>query len=209
MNRTRIFQFWVSMLACLAIGSANADYKQTVKDNLWGNLYKDGGKTFYCDKGFDKQTPLLAVSHIYGEVQVRDYLQCGTKRRCMRNDAKYQEIMSDLHNMVVADSYFEFKRKGAKFGPLDQSIEANECGLRVQMGFIEPPARIKGDIARVLFYLYERYGLPLPTHVSVLHRWHQDDPPSEEEIARNLQISSIQGNENSFINNPTLAFNID
>lgn len=188
---------------------AIADYKSLIEDTFWGKIYANGGNTFYCDKPFAKKTPLLAVSHIYPSVQVRDHLQCGTKRQCLRSDARYTEIISDLHNIVPSNSYFEFKRKGARFGDLDESIEANECGIRKKLHIIEPPDDLKGDIARILFYMRANYELPLDVHITQLKLWHESDPPSEEEIARNKIVSEHQGNENEFISNPSLAHNID
>lgn len=189
--------------------SATADYKSTIEETFWGKLYKNGGNTFFCSKPFSKRTPLLGISHIYSTARVRDYLQCGTKRQCMRSDDQYVEIISDLHNIVPSDSYFEFKRKSAKFGALDESIDANECGIRKKLHIIEPPDELKGDIARILFYMKANYELPLEVHMSLLKQWHESDPPSQEEIARNALVAQYQGRENEFVTNPSLAYNLD
>lgn len=186
-----------------------ADYKTVIEEQFWGSIYKNGGETFFCKKSFSKKTPLLAVSHIYPSAQVRDHLQCGTKRQCLRSDERYMEIISDLHNIVPADSYFEFKRKGAQFGSLDETMEANNCGIRKKLHIIDPPDDLKGDIARVLFYMRTHYDLPLRTHLSLLKLWHENDPPSPEEVSRNAIVAEYQGNENEFISNPSLAYNID
>ena len=197
------------IFSTLLSASAYADYKSLIKDTFWGKIYKDGGKTFFCNKSFSKKTALLAASHIYPSQQVRDHLQCGTKRQCLRSDDRYNRIISDLHNIVPADSYFEFKRKGAKFGRLDESIEANNCGIRKKLHILDPPDEIKGDIARILFYMKDQYELPLNTHLPLLKQWHEGDPPSDEEISRNIMISEYQGNENQFVSNPSLVYNLD
>ena len=200
----------VIAISCLLLSSiAAADYKSVIKDKFWGAIYKNGGQTFFCKKSFSKKTPLLAVSHIYPSAQVRDHLQCGTKRQCLRSDDRYMEIISDLHNVVPADSYFEFKRKGAKFGNLEETIEANNCGIRKKLHIIDPPNELKGDIARILFYMKANYDLPLRTHMSLLKLWHENDPPSPEEVSRNAIVAEYQGNDNEFISNPSLAYNID
>lgn len=210
LKRTNMFKMILITLSCLLSSSfATADYKSIINQTFWGEIYKNGGETFFCKKSFSKKTPLLAVSHIYPNSQVRDYLQCGTKRQCLRSNERYVQIISDLHNIVPSDSYFEFKRKGAIFGSLDESIEANSCGIRKKLHIIEPPDELKGDIARVLFYMRAHYELPLRTHISLLKQWHELDPPSQEEVARNELVTQYQGHENEFISNPSLAYNID
>ncbi len=200
---------FIAASSLLLSSAVAADYKTVIKDKFWGSIYKNGGETFFCKKPFSKKTPLLAVSHIYPSAQVRDHLQCGTKRQCLRSDERYMEIISDLHNIVPADSYFEFKRKGAQFGSLDESMEANSCGIRKKLHIIDPPDELKGDIARILFYMRANYDLPLRTHLSLLKLWHENDPPSPEEVSHNAMGAEYQGNENEFISNPSLVYNID
>jgi deoxyribonuclease-1 len=202
--------FALFILLCAGLSPiAKADYKEVIKSKFWGDLYKNGGKTYFCNESFTKKTPLLSVSHIYTGIWVRDHIQCGTNRQCLRSSEQYQEIMSDLHNIVPADAYFEFKRKNSAFGALDETVAANECGIRKRQHVIEPPDRIKGDIARVIFYMHERYKLPLQSSLSLLTLWHKNDPVSEAEIERNKNIDKIQRNENPFISNPSLVHNIE
>ncbi|MCF8429259.1 MAG: endonuclease [Bacteroidia bacterium] len=81
----------------------------------------------------------------------------------------------------------------------------------------EPKDEQKGDLARALFYMSVCYNgingniwtLPADQGLSVLMKWHQQDPPSEEEIARHEFIASVQKNRNPFIDNPSWANLID
>ena len=86
----------------------------------------------------------------------------------------------------------------------------------------EPPAEVKGDIARMLFYMATRYEgensepdlelidgyldnrSKLPQHgkLSTLLIWHQIDPVSDAERIRNDVIYSFQNNRNPFIDHP-------
>jgi endonuclease I len=83
----------------------------------------------------------------------------------------------------------------------------------------EPPDAVKGDIARMLFYMDARYeggkrkidlelldftGTSGPEFgkLSTLKQWHQDDPVSDFEITRNDKIQELQGNRNPFIDYP-------
>lgn len=81
----------------------------------------------------------------------------------------------------------------------------------------EPKDEQKGDLARALFYMSVCYNgvngnvwsLPANQNLAVLMKWHQQDPPSAEEIARHEYIASIQKNRNPFIDNPSWANLID
>lgn len=77
----------------------------------------------------------------------------------------------------------------------------------------------KGDVARMIMYMYLRYGNQcLPKNVTVgsitasdsnmvslLLEWNADDPVSDLEIQRNNAVANEQGNRNPFIDNPYLA----
>lgn len=86
----------------------------------------------------------------------------------------------------------------------------------------EPPNRVKGDVARILFYMATRYepgdrvDLELnekvnngknPYHgkLSVLLQWHKQDPVDAFEENRNDVIQKWQGNRNPFIDHPEWA----
>ncbi|UZE97095.1 endonuclease [Alkalimarinus alittae] len=194
----------------IAFSSAQAqtkfsDPKETLKKHFWGDLYKDGGITFYCNKPFTKKNVLVTDSHIYANSWARDYLDCGTPRQCRNESTKYRQITSDLHNIVPADSRFELKRKNAHFGELGSEVETEDCGFRRSFQLLQPPKEIKGDIARAILYMHDTYELPIIGAIDDFKRWNQVDPPSEEEIARNKRISEIQGNENHFITTPARA----
>jgi hypothetical protein len=81
----------------------------------------------------------------------------------------------------------------------------------------EPKDSQKGDLARAMFYMCVAYNgingniwtLPADQDLTVLMKWHQQDPPSDEEIARHEYIASIQKNRNPFIDNPSWANLID
>ena len=97
----------LTVLSVLSIAAAHAeapDPDEVLKRDFWGNLYKDGGETFYCKKRFSKKTALISESYIYSTSWARDYLRCGTSRQCKRESERFREIASDLHNIVPADA---------------------------------------------------------------------------------------------------------
>lgn len=88
----------------------------------------------------------------------------------------------------------------------------------------QPRDEVKGDVARMMFYMAVRYEgdgnepdleltdslynrsskAPLHSKLSVLLEWHTDDPVDSLEIRRNDIIYRYQGNRNPFIDKPEL-----
>ena len=80
----------------------------------------------------------------------------------------------------------------------------------------------KGDVARMMLYMYLRYNNQcLPSNVAIgttnssdnnminlLLQWNAEDPVSSFEAQRNPILAGIQGNRNPFIDNPAFATQI-
>jgi len=177
----------------------HAEYDTLIQKTFWGDLYKGGGFTFYTKKPFSSKGPLITESHIYSTSWIQDHLQCGTNRQCKRESPEYLKIISDLHNIVPANSKLSFKIKESFFGQLDNSIPKDEFGFRKMQHIVEPEDDVKGDIARAIFYMRDTYQLPILGFIDDLKRWNMGDPPSTEELQRNNAIEKIQGTRNPYI----------
>jgi len=200
----KLLQLIIFSLLCTLVQAQTKfnDPKNTLKKHFWGDLYKEGGTTFYCKKPFTKKNILITNSHIYSSSWVRDHLACGTPRQCRNESEQYRQITSDLHNIVPADARFELKRKNSRFGEVGDEVEKEACNFRRSFQLLQPPEEIKGDIARAILYMHTSYQLPIMGSIDDLKRWNQEDLPSEEEIKRNKRVSEIQGNENIYITHP-------
>jgi len=107
---------------------------------------------------------------------------------------------TDLHNLVPANPG-ENSSRGNKYYGSD--------------GYL-PPEEVRGDVARMLFYMDVRYdGLTLVDGVPATHemgdletllQWHLADPVDDFEYNRNDVIEVYQGNRNPFIDYPHLAY---
>lgn len=131
-------------------------------------------------------------------------------------------MYNDVHNLKPADasvnssrSYKDFDNGG------EQHPEATECYYTTYSW--EARDAVKGDIARIIFYMDARYEggngesnltvvdevntFPLPEHgkLSTLLEWNAMDPPDDFERNRNNVIFSWQKNRNPFIDNPEYA----
>lgn len=86
----------------------------------------------------------------------------------------------------------------------------------------EPIDEFKGDIARAMLYFATRYQNEIPnwnyamfngtsnqvftnTFLNILLKWHQLDPVSPYEIAKNNAVYTFQGNRNPYIDHPEYA----
>ncbi|WP_179345706.1 endonuclease [Winogradskyella ursingii] len=121
-------------------------------------------------------------------------------------------IVADPHNLRATDVQRNGNRGSKKF--------ANGTGNSgdVGSGNWYPGDEWKGDIARIMMYMYTRYGdrcLPELNAVGtkqgstdmlqVLLQWNVEDPVSLVEDARNNRLEVVYENRNPFIDNPYIA----
>jgi endonuclease I len=128
----------------------------------------------------------------------------------------------DLHNLKPADGSVNVARSNKDFDNCQatgtQHDEATGCYYTADAW--EPRDEVKGDIARIIFYMATRYegengevdlevndqvnNSPNPFHgrLSALLQWNEQDPPDVFERNRNDVIYSYQQNRNPFIDNP-------
>ncbi len=178
-----------------------SDPETVIRDQFWGNLYAQGGKSFFCDKAFTKKGFLLTDGYVYPLADIRSALSCGTSREC-KQDNRYRQIASDLHNMIPVRNRTEMKRRNVRYENLGETIREDDCGMRESAGFFEPPERIKGDVARTVAYMVDTYDLPWLGSTAVFKGWNREDPPDDTELTRHQRIAEIQGNENPFVVHP-------
>jgi len=130
---------------------------------------------------------------------------------------------TDIHNLRPSDVQWNSARGSLKFA--DGSGNSGTIG-----GNWYPGDEWKGDVARIIMYMYLRYDGDgsnvdetkcLPINVGVgstvsndsymidlFLQWNTDDPVSEVEKQRNLISENNQGNRNPFIDNPYIATKI-
>ncbi len=144
---------------------------------------------------------------------------------------------TDAHHLVAAERTMNSIKNNRFFDDCHDGI--NDDNL-VDRGFgnytcgawyFEPRDDMKGDVARMLFYMATRYEgedgdyvdlelttdlylyedseiaiknskLPYYENLEVLLRWHLEDPVDAWELERNETIYQFQGNRNPFIDHP-------
>jgi endonuclease I/chitodextrinase len=128
---------------------------------------------------------------------------------------------SDAHHLRPADAQRNSSRNNRKF-----TIGSGNSGIQQNGGWY-PGDEWKGDVARMMMYMYVRYDIRcLPTNIGIgdnsptpddmidlFLQWNIEDPVSDFEKQRNTYHENTanqnaQGNRNPFIDNPILATRI-
>lgn len=130
------------------------------------------------------------------------------------NDGGVSDAGEDAHHLRASDVQWNGSRGNRLYA--DGEGDAGTVGA-----FWYPGDEWKGDVARMMMYMYLRYPTQcLATNVGsgpttynadmpdIFIEWNEEDPVSGFEINRNNQIFAIQGNRNPFIDNPYLATQI-
>ena len=135
---------------------------------------------------------------------------------------------TDLHHVYPTDGYVNGKRSNYAFGEVRNaswtSQNGSKLGSNTVSGFsgtvFEPIDEYKGDIARALMYVSVRYytedgnwstsdmtnkSVIKDWAMTMLLRWHEEDPVSQKEINRNNAVYDKQGNRNPFVDYPDFA----
>ena len=181
---------------------------------------------------------------------VRDWYSCTTNyRHCVDNKGNYSQegdmynrehtvpqswfgsggIKSDIVHVLPTDGYVNNRRSNYPFGEVNNiTYQSNQgysklgsCKTAGYSGTVfEPNDEIKGDMARIYFYMITRYegscgswghdvftstypGLAQWT-LDMMMRWSKQDPVDEREIQRNSAVYEVQGNRNPYVDYPGL-----
>lgn len=140
---------------------------------------------------------------------------------------KQRPMRTDFFHIFPTDGYVNGHRSNYAFGEISNPTWVSRNGSKLGKNTVgkyrgtvfEPIDEFKGDIARALLYFATRYEHRIKTfhHVmlngtkdqvyadwflSLLLKWHKQDPVSAHEIHRNEIGFQFQGNRNPFIDHP-------
>ena len=136
-------------------------------------------------------------------------------------------MVSDAHFITPTDGKVNGVRSNYPHGPVTTptftSLNGGKLGSSTTAGYtgpvFEPINEFKGDIARMYFYFATRYETTVAGYsyamfngtsnqvfttafLNLLITWHNQDPVSAREVARNNAIYAIQKNRNPYIDHP-------
>jgi endonuclease I len=193
---------------CFENNDREANYLEWNREHIWSKSHGD----FEDEDGYEFEDSFGGYAlgaHTDGHHLV-------AAERTM-NSTKNNRFFDDCHDGINDDNL------------VDREYGNYTCGE----WFFEPRDEVKGDVARMLFYMATRYEgedgdyvdleltadfdsielieqiqsskLPYYADLAVLLRWHMEDPVDEWEIERNESIYHNQGNRNPFIDMPELV----
>lgn len=132
---------------------------------------------------------------------------------------------TDVHHLRPEDVTVNSTRSNKDFDLGGSTVsQCNDCFTDGDS--FEPRDSVKGDVARMMFYMAVRYNgddgfadlelndsvngsVPLHGRISVLKQWNAADPVDAFEMRRNDRIHATwQGNRNPFIDHPEWAASI-
>lgn len=187
-------------------------YDEIASSVFWHQLYGEGGWTLYCGLKFNRPNisedmKTLAIEHVYTTSRMIRALDCKSRRQCYEQNKQFSIMEADLHNLYPVRLDLSNALYDSEFGDIegdDWRIEG--CDFERKNSVVQPRPLARGNIARAIFYMHDRYKLPVKRDtLQILKKWNKEDPPSQQEVVRNDKVEKIQGNRNPFIDDHTLA----
>lgn len=135
--------------------------------------------------------------------QTRQCWRNGGRENCNRSDPVFNRIEADLHNLVPAIGEVNADRSNFRFDEIaGEPGDYGSCEFEVDSGqrVAEPADQVKGQIARIYFYMHDRYRMALSEEQQrTMMRWHAEFPVSAWELERDRRIGSVMGHNNPFV----------
>jgi deoxyribonuclease-1 len=227
MNKFWLWLFFIvqPILAVSSVVAAPSDFSAAKK--IAQRIYADENKTFYCGcplrwVGGKGQVDLAACGyevrkngpranrieweHVMPAEQFGSRLACwqqGGREHCGDRDQMFKQMEADLFNLKPAIGEVNGDRAHFRFALLpDTAGQHGACPIKIDFKskLVEPKADIRGDIARIHFYMADRYQIPLTVREQQLFlQWQQQDPVDRREMDLHQRIVQHMGHANPFV----------
>jgi len=185
-------------------------------------LYEGRPTTLYCGCAYNEKVPDLASCGMEGQESfrwgrteaehivpisaigiTRPCWEEGGRAHCLKEDPVFKAAHNDLHNLAPSVGQLNAYRGNKSFGIVaEEPREYGSCDFEVdeETDRVEPRPAVRGDAARVYFYMEWMYGLTISEgQRRLLMHWHQTDPVDAAEVALDVAIEERQGNSNPFV----------
>lgn len=133
----------------------------------------------------------------------RQCWQDGGRKNCRASDPMFRIMEADPHNLVVSIGEPNADRSNYQFGMLpDKPSSHGQCDFEIdfKQRVVEPRDEVKGQIARVYFYIHDRYDLRMSRQEQqLMMAWHRQYPVNDWELTRDARIARMVGHNNPFV----------
>jgi deoxyribonuclease-1 len=137
--------------------------------------------------------------HVVPAWEFGHQLQCWQEggRKACKKDPKFRQMEADMRNLVPAVGELNGDRSNYRFGMIPGEPRAyGACDFEVDFKarVVEPRPEVRGDVARIYFYMADRYGLRISSRQRKLFEaWDRQDPVSAWEAERARRIERAIG----------------
>ena len=133
----------------------------------------------------------------------RQCWQKGGRSNCVSSDPVFRTMEADMHNLSPSVGEVNADRSNYRLGQLTSTpYQYGACQTRVdfKQRMAEPRDQAKGQMARIYFYMHDRYGLSMSKQQQQLFSaWHRQYPVSPWELERDPRIPRVMGHNNLFV----------
>lgn len=214
----------LSIIALPALAEPPGSFSTAKK--IAAQIYADHQRTFYCDCTYTEDIPDLAGcgyqvrkqevranriewEHVMPAYDFGRALQCweeGGRSNCRSNNDDFKRAEADLVNLVPSVGEANGDRSNMRYGMVASAdaYQYGQCQAKVSFSerTFEPPAAVRGNIARTYWYMRDTYGINLSDQQQRLFEaWAKADPVDDWERLRNQRIAAIQGSGNPYVEN--------
>lgn len=177
----------------------------------WQWVGRSGGRTNLSECGYQiraqkSRAERTEWEHIVPASNFGRQRQCwqnGGRSNCTATDPVFSRMEADLHNLTPVVGEVNADRSNFNMGMVASSdSHYGRCPFKVSFKdrVAEPPNWAKGFVARVHFYMADRYNLQLSDQQAhILMAWDHQHPVSQWELERDRRIAPLMGHSNPFV----------
>lgn len=133
-------------------------------------------------------------------------LKTSPRKYCQKHDDNFRRANNDLINLRPAVGAINAARSNKPFaislsgGKKERTYNGNGKKIIITSRVVVPDKSIRGDIARIAFYMNQKYGVTYSKRqLTIFKNWTLEDPVSDTERNLNRRIEKIQGHGNPFV----------
>jgi len=178
----------------------------------WQWMGRSGGRVDLASCGYEVRADRNRAQRIEWEHVVpawvmghqRQCWQKGGRENCKSTDPVFRVMEADMHNLSPSVGEVNADRSNYQFGMLTSTPKqyGGTCPTKTdfKQRVTEPRNEVKGQIARVYFYMHDRYNLSMSRQQQqLLMAWHKMYPVSDWERERDRRIARSMGHHNPFV----------
>lgn len=177
----------------------------------WEWLGRSGGRVDLAGCGYEIRAQEVRAQRIeYDHIvpvwvmgHQRQCWQDGGRRNCKASDPVFNVMEADMHNLTPTVGEINADRSNYSFGMLPSTERQHgSCDFKVDFSnrVAEPRDEVKGMIARIYFYIHDRYDLSMSRQQQqLMMAWDRQWPATKWELERNRRIEKVMGHGNPFV----------